>query len=128
MDGSDRKHGAPGEDNLDLAALVETPMWGDAKFFGRWLLAAIEAQQALEVALESDPSLRRRGPLAQLGIDAMLCIYHLVPSYCSFIIDIAGEYADGFCILAQRPSGLRRRSAAEPASQKSRSTNSPSTV
>jgi hypothetical protein len=51
MSGSDVMDGASVEDirNLNLFALVESPQWEDARFFGRWLLAAAEAQQAVEV-------------------------------------------------------------------------------
>ena len=104
MDEADRMGGAPVEYRPDLVVLVETPLWGDAKFFGRWLIAAAEAQQALEVALALDPGLRQRfvcDPEIYLGIDAMLCIHYLVGSYCSFVIDITGPDADGFFLLAE---------------------------
>jgi hypothetical protein len=97
-------HDSPAAAKSDLVALVETPTWGDVKFFGRWFLAVAEAQQALEAAFESDPSLRERFEITvktNLGIDAMLYIHYIVGSYCSFVIDIASENADGFYILAQ---------------------------
>src|SRR5262249_21384283 len=96
--------GAPVKDIPTLVALVETPLWGDAKFFGRWLMAAAEAQEAVEAALAADPSLAERhaGPCGiHLGIDAMLWIHYLVGSYSSFVIDITGYDADGFFILAE---------------------------
>jgi hypothetical protein len=72
------------EEKLDLVALVETPRWGNAKFFGRWFLAVVEAQQAVEVALKSDPSLRRRyeepaGYFMKLG-NEKICSDRLISS------------------------------------------------
>jgi hypothetical protein len=96
--------GAPVGDIPTLVALAEAPLWGDAKFFGRWLIAAAEAQQALEAALAADPGLQQRfvcDPEIYLGIDAMLYIHYLVGSYCSFVIDINGPDADGFFLLAE---------------------------
>jgi hypothetical protein len=96
--------GAPAGDIPTLVALVETPLWGDAKFFGHWLIAAAEAQEAVEAALAADPSLEERyaGPFGiHLGIDAILCIHYLVGSYSSFVIDFTSYDADGFFFLAE---------------------------
>ena len=87
------------EDIPNLVVLVETPRWGDARFFGRWFLAVEEAQQAVEVALVSDPSLRKRyaGVFVMkigkdkirrihgdLRIDAMLYMHYLVRFFLQF--------------------------------------------
>ena len=98
----DRMHSNPAEAKPDLVALVETPFFSHAKFFGRWLLAAAEAQQAVEIALASDASLRERLAYEPcLSLDAMLCIEYLVNSRSSFVIEIRTLDGNGFLILAQ---------------------------
>jgi hypothetical protein len=107
MDEADRMHGTPLE-AADLVALVETPGWGDAKFFGQWLLAVAEAQQALGIAFELDPPLRQRFDLpppfdpfnVRLGINAMGCLRHSDFS-CTFVIDMDGPVSYEFFILVQ---------------------------
>jgi hypothetical protein len=97
-------HHSPAAARSDLVALVQTPTWGDVKFFGHWFLAVAEAKQAMEVALESDPRLRERFEFAvktDLGIDALLYIHYIVGWYSSFVIDITSEDADGFFVFAQ---------------------------
>ena len=42
-----------------LAVLVEGPEWGDAKFYGEWLLAAAKAESLWKEALEIKSSKRR---------------------------------------------------------------------
>ena len=62
-----------------LVALVETPLWGDAKFFGHWLIAAAEAQEAVEAAFAADPDLNDpyafHRCLVSLHIAAMVYIH-----------------------------------------------------
>jgi hypothetical protein len=58
-------------------ALVEIPGWLDASFYGRWLLAAAEAQRLWTEAVRSDSEFRSQidrleilGPLL-LGTEAL---------------------------------------------------------
>lgn len=48
--------------NIDSDAyiLVEGPAWGDAEFYGRWLLAAATAEALWKEVLEKDPSFRKQ--------------------------------------------------------------------
>jgi hypothetical protein len=46
-----------GEKN-DTRILVEGPAWGDAEFYGQWLLNAAKAQTLLEQAKSDDASFR----------------------------------------------------------------------
>ena len=39
--------------------LVEGPSWGDAEFYGRWLLDAAKVNQLLQQAKRDDPDFRK---------------------------------------------------------------------
>jgi len=39
-------------DNINLSVLIEGPEWGDAEFYGEWLLAAAKAESFWKEALE----------------------------------------------------------------------------
>ena len=107
MKGSETVDGDPAEEDPDLVVLVETPRWGDAKFFGRWLVAAAEAQQALENALASDRDLwwrieYPRGPFRmQLDVNAMYYLRRLCDSSCSFVVYMNSPDGQIFFVLVQ---------------------------
>jgi len=124
MDESDVMDGAPVKDIPTLVALVETPLWGDTKFFGRWLIAVAEAQEAVEAAHAADPDLQERDawhePIS-LHIAAMVYIHDLtgsldkftkpdnpelyadyvIGSHNSFVVDIDGDFGNEFFVLAE---------------------------
>ena len=49
---------SPAGEKNDTRVLVEGPTWGDAKFYGHWLLNAAKAQALLEQAKTDDPRFR----------------------------------------------------------------------
>jgi hypothetical protein len=98
----DKMHAIPAEVKSDLVTLVEAPLFSHPRFFGRWLLAAAESQEAVEIALASDANLRERLAYEPyLGLDAMLFIYYLAKSRRSFLIDIETLEGNGFLLLAE---------------------------
>jgi hypothetical protein len=47
-------------DRTETVVLVEAPEWGDAKFYGQWLLDAAKANELLHQAKNDDPEFRAR--------------------------------------------------------------------
>jgi hypothetical protein len=59
--------------NKEMAAelfwvLVEGPGPGDAEFLGHWLLAAVEADQALHEQFEQNPGLKEQISRLECGV------------------------------------------------------------
>jgi hypothetical protein len=97
--------------NDELAAklpwiLVEGPGPGDAEFLGRWLLAAVEADQTLEVQFKRNTALKDQ-------ISRVEIVYHvrfssgatrfielLMRNLTSFTLSIGDEWSELFAIMA----------------------------
>jgi hypothetical protein len=62
-------YSAPPPRSDDPCILVEGPRWGDAEFFGRWLLAAVDASKLWHEAV--------RDPLFKKQIERLEVVYHL---------------------------------------------------
>src|SRR5437870_987410 len=89
----------------DFYILVEGPAWGDAQFYGEWLLAAAKAQlfwtdamrdqqfakeiERLRVAYEPD-----------FGIAATLMLMNLRGNWTTFVLDLASEEGEQFVMMA----------------------------
>jgi hypothetical protein len=89
--------------------LVEGPKWGDAEFYGKWLLAAAKAD-ALWKKATNDPSLEEQFGLVTMiyipdfGIGATVMVSQLEENLASFAIQLNGvaiELVDEFVMMAE---------------------------
>ena len=88
--------------------LVEGPAWGDADFYGHWLLEAARAQRLLEQAKRDDPVFRQAIDTLELlqlldyGIMATVLVSQFVDKeFQTFIIEFASEDVNDFCLMVQ---------------------------
>ena len=79
--------------------LVEGPAWGDAKYYGRWLIAAAKANEILQIAKKHDAEfLRAIDTLETLqvldfGIMATVFLSHFVDKELqTFVIDVDSSH------------------------------------
>jgi hypothetical protein len=84
--------------------LVEGPSWGDAEFYGRWLLAAAEAEAFWKNAYKDSEFQKQvdRVCLAYIpgfGISATLIITELREHKTSLIIDLSTEEGEHFAMM-----------------------------
>jgi hypothetical protein len=77
--------------------LVEGPKWGDAEFYGKWLLAAAKAEALWKEALE-DPIFEKQvepltiGEIPDFGMGATVMLSQLKKNLASFTVRLRGEY------------------------------------
>jgi|SRR5215471_3375285 len=88
--------------------LVEGPAWGDAEFYGQWLLEAAKAQRLLDHAKRDDLVFRQAidtlevVQLLDYGIMATIFLSQFADKqFQTFIIDLASWDANDFCLMAQ---------------------------
>jgi len=85
--------------------LVQGPSWGDAEFYGRWLLAAAEAETFWRHAYE-DSEFRKRVDrvcvvyMPHFGISATAIIIELGEYRTSLTIDLNSEESENFAMMA----------------------------
>jgi hypothetical protein len=79
--------------------LVEGPAWGDAKYYGRWLIAAAKANELLQIAKKHDAEfLRAIDTLETLqvldfGIMATVFLSHFADQeFQTFVIDVDSSH------------------------------------
>jgi len=76
--------------------LVEGPMWGDAKFYGKWLLAAAKADALWKNAIK-DPSFAKQvdglmmASIPDFGIGATVLLSRIEKNLASFMVCLNGE-------------------------------------
>ena len=89
--------------------LVEGPEWGDAEFYGKWLLMAAKAEVLWKEAL-NDPSFEKQIEamtllyLPHFGIGATVMISQLDKNFDSFTIKLNGEdivLEDAFVMMVE---------------------------
>jgi hypothetical protein len=95
--------------NVSLAingpcVLVEGPSWGDAEFYGRWLLAAAEAEAFWKNAYK-DSEFQKQvdrvcvACIPHFGISATLIITELRQYTTSLVIDLNTEEGESFAMM-----------------------------
>ncbi len=90
--------------NTDLCVLVEGPAWGDAKFYGEWLLAAAKAESLWKEALE-DQDFRGKIETASFwstpdfGIAATMMLMRRKSHWTRFVIDIDSEQGEDLAMM-----------------------------
>jgi hypothetical protein len=90
--------------NTDLCVLVEGPAWGDAKFYGEWLLAAAKAESLWKEAL-GDQDFKGKIETASFwstpdfGIAATMMLMRLKSHGTRFVIDIDSEQGEDLAMM-----------------------------
>jgi hypothetical protein len=90
-----------------LWVLVEGPGPGDAEFLGRWLLAAVEADQALQERFKKNPTLKK-----QINTLEVAYIFSFAPAATKFVellmknltafsLQLWGEWGEAFTVMAE---------------------------
>jgi hypothetical protein len=90
--------------NSDLWVLIEGPAWGDAKFYGEWLLAAAKAQcfwkEALrDQAFEGQVELLCVCSMPDFGIAATVMVMLLREHWTRFVLDVDSEDGQDFVMM-----------------------------
>ena len=94
-------------DESENCILVEGPRWGDAEFYGGWLLAAAETEVLWKKAIE-DPEFNkaindlclRLGYFPDFGMAACSFQMRLREHRTSFVLRLENEEADEFAMMA----------------------------
>ena len=87
--------------------LVEGPSWGDADFYGRWLLGAAKANELLQNAKNSDAEFLKTietlefVQMIDFGIEATLFIARLTEEFYCFIVDADAVDLSEFVLMAE---------------------------
>jgi hypothetical protein len=97
-----------GTEKSGTRILVEGPAWGDADFYGHWLLESARVQRLLEQAKRDDPVFRHAIDTLELlrlldyGIMATVLVSQFVDKeFQTFIIEFASEDVNDFCLMVQ---------------------------
>ena len=87
--------------------LVEGPRPGDAEFLGRWLLAAVEADQVLQKQFEKNPALKQQisrlevAYLFSFAPAATRFVELLMKNLTAFYLELWGEWGEVFTVMAE---------------------------
>ena len=89
----------------DFYVLVEGPAWGDAQFYGEWLLAAAKAQVLWKNALQDQQFARQIEDLRvvyepDFGIAATVMLMNLRGHWTTFVLDLENEQGEEFAMMA----------------------------
>jgi hypothetical protein len=84
--------------------LVKGPNWGDAEFYGKWLLAAAQAETFWKEACK-DPGFEKQvesvcvAYIPDFGISASLMVMRLEEYRTTFVLDLYSEEAADFAMM-----------------------------
>ena len=89
----------------DFYVLVEGPAWGDAQFYGEWLLAAAKAQVLLKNALQDQQFATQSESLRvvyepDFGIAATVMLMNLRGHWTTFVLNLESEQGEEFAMMA----------------------------
>jgi hypothetical protein len=89
----------------DFCVLVEGPAWGDAQFYGEWLLAAAKAQVLWKEALQDQQFAKQSERLCivyepDFGIAATMMLMNLRGHWTTFVLDLQDELGEDFAMMA----------------------------
>jgi hypothetical protein len=87
-----------------LAVLVEGPEWGDAKFYGEWLLAAAKAESLWKEALGDQDFAKKVERVSvcyipDFGIAATMMLMRLKSNWTRFVIDVDSEEGEELAMM-----------------------------
>ena len=86
--------------------LIQGPAWGDARFYGEWLLAAGKAQAYWREAY-TDQDFKKKidriclAYIPDFGIAAARMIMRLLDHWTTFLIELNSEDGDDFVMMAE---------------------------
>jgi hypothetical protein len=88
----------------DLHVVVEGPTWGDARFYGEWLLTASKAQELWKEALRGSEFAEQAERVCvcyepDFGITAAIMLMNLRGHWTSFVLDLQTEDGDDFAMM-----------------------------
>ena len=89
----------------DFNVLVEGPSWGDAQFYGEWLLAAAKAQLFWTDAVRDEQFAKAIERLRvvyepHFGIAATVMLMNLRGHWTTFVLDLDSEEGEQFVMMA----------------------------
>jgi hypothetical protein len=90
--------------NTDLCVLVEGPAWGDAKFYGEWLLAAARAESFWKEACD-DQDFKKQVErvcilyIPDFGIAGTMMLMRLKEDMTQFVLHLDSEEGEDFTML-----------------------------
>ena len=93
-------------ERTDPYILVQGPAWGDAQFYGKWLLAAAEAEALWKDAC-ADQDFKQQvdhvcdAYIPDFGIAATVMIMQLKEYRATFLIELNSEDGDDFAMMAE---------------------------
>jgi hypothetical protein len=88
----------------DPCVLIEGPSWGNAEFYGKWLLAAAQAETFWKEALK-DPDFEKQVErvsvvyMPDFGIAASMMLIQLEEHRTTFVLDLHSEDGDDFAMM-----------------------------
>jgi hypothetical protein len=97
----------PAEEKNETRILIEGPAWGDAEFYGQWLLNAAKAQKLLEQARNDDPSFHSAVEVLEIlqildyGIMATVLLSQLDKKFHAFLFDPDSSDVLDFALMVE---------------------------
>jgi hypothetical protein len=91
-------------DRNDPCVLIEGPTWGDAEFYGKWLLAAGQAETFWKDA-RKDPDFAKQVERVEIvsipdfGISASVMVMALQVYRTTFVLDLYSEHGEDFAMM-----------------------------
>ena len=91
-------------DKINPCVLIEGPSWGDAEFYGKWLLTAARAQTYLKEACK-DSDFEKQVErvfvvyIPDFGIAASAMLMQLEEYRTTFVLDLHSEDGDDFAVM-----------------------------
>jgi hypothetical protein len=89
----------------DLCVLIKGPNWGDAEFYGKWLVAAAQAETFWKEACK-DPSFEKQVKrviydvcIPDFGISASLMVMRLEEYMTTLVLDLNSEEGGDFVMM-----------------------------
>ncbi len=92
--------------------LIEGPLWGDAEFYGKWLLAAAEAEAFWKEAFK-DPGFKKQvervwlAYIPDFGITASVMLMQLKECRTTFVVGLDSEEGQEFGMMVAMESLCR---------------------
>ncbi len=89
---------------LHTYVLIEGPLWGNAEFLGRWLLAAAQAEGFWKEAFD-DPAFHKQVErvctcyIPDFGISASVMVMQLKDYRTTFVLDLNSEDGEDFTMM-----------------------------
>ena len=94
--------------NNELCVLIEGPKWGDAVFYGRWLILSARVDDLWKDIAAKDPSFRKLidkvvsvPACVDFGLNASILLLKLLEKHCTLVIEPADYDAEALYMMEQ---------------------------